>query len=395
MLETQVIINKTGTTIGSGAGQRVAVKQFKHTSCVNDGDELSIGSVCASAVEITLFDYENKLDLTAGDEITVLRNDGNYSQSGKYIIEQPTRPTANTIKITGYDFVTKLDKDLTAWVSGLTGWPYDLGTFAEMVATECGLRLVVDWDTVTNADIFKVPLFSYAGATGRKIMHWLCEICAKYCYADGSGILRWGWYTPSGVTINATGERYFFEGALTYEAYQTAPVEAVQLQLADSKNGALWPELNTAGNVYVIQNNAILMAKLSRETEDSLRNIATVLSGQTYTPCKVAIPACLDIRAGQSVAIVDKNGHKITAYVMTKVTEGQKDTIECTGSARRDSTSHLNSKQGVSQSDAAYVAQQASQQAKEYADQVSKDAESYADEAARLAANDAIRRQTQ
>ena len=58
MLETSMLINKIGIVIGSGAGQKMAVKQFKQTSCVNDGDELSIGSVCASAVEITLFDYD-------------------------------------------------------------------------------------------------------------------------------------------------------------------------------------------------------------------------------------------------------------------------------------------------------------------------------------------------
>lgn len=393
MLETSILINKSGIVIGSGAGQKMAVKLFKQTSCVNDGDELSIGSVCASAVEITLFDYENKLDLTAGDEITVMRNDGENSIQGKFIIEQPTRPTANTIKITGYDYVTKLDKDLTAWVAGLTGWPYDLDEFAGMVATQCGLRLG-NLGTMTNAK-FKVPQFSYSGVTGRKIMHWLCEICAKYCYADGSGTLRFGWYTPSGVTINPTGDRYYFEGALTYEAYQTAKIAVAQLQLADSENGALWPTQAAGVNSYVIRNNPILMAKLDTTAQSALTNIATALKDVTYTPCKIAIPACLDIRAGQTVDIVDKNGKQITAYVMTKVTEGQKDTLECTGSVRRDSTSHLNSGGGVTAGDVAYAAQQAGQQAKDYADQVGKNAEYYADEASRLAAQDAVRRQTQ
>ena len=50
---------------------------------------------------------------------------------------------------------------------------------------------------------------------------------------------------------------------------------------------------------------------------------------------------------------------------MTKVTEGKKDTIECTGSARRDSTTNLNNKRPASQADAANAAKNAVQKAQE------------------------------
>ena len=360
MLQTYVRIDKTGQVISNGANEKIAVKQFKHTACVNDGDELSIGAGCANAVEIAIFDIDGKLDLTAGDEIWVARGEEGV-EIGRFIIEQPTRPTANTMKVTGYDLVTKLDKDLTGWLNSLTEWPYSVETFAPMVAAQCGLRFAANWETTPNAS-YLIQKFSYTGVTGRMLMRWLGEICARFCYADGD-VLRFGWYKSSGVTIQPAGDRYYFEGGLTYEAYETAPIEAVQLQLADSDSGALWPEKPEGTNTYIIRNNAILQSRITQETEECLSAIANAIKDDKYTPCKIAIPACLDITAGKSVNIIDKNGKSITAYVMTKMTEGQKDTLECTGSARRDSSKNLNSQQPASKTDAAKMAQEAAQKA--------------------------------
>lgn len=367
MLQTFIYIPKNNTTIGYGSGKNVTVKSFKHTSCVNDGDELSIGSVCASAVEVTIFDIGGTVDLTAGDEIWIYRGETEEVKEhlGTFIIEQPTRPSANTMKLSGYDRVIKLDKDLTGWLNGLKNWPYKLSVFTEMVAEECDVFFgFVDWEKIPNNN-YLVQKFSYTGVTGRQLMKWLCEICARYCFANSVGNLELGWYKSSGVTITPSGERFYFEGGLTYEAYQTAPIETVQLQLADSESGALWPERDSSLNSYVITNNAILQAQITDDVLPHLDVIANALKGYTYTPCKVAIPTSQDIPAGSTVDIIDRNEKKITAYVMTKVTEGQKDTIECTGSARRDSTKHLNNRKPASQIDAANSAKNAVQKAQE------------------------------
>lgn len=367
MLQTFIYIPKNNTTIGYGPGKNVTVKSFKHTSCVNDGDELSIGSVCASAVEVTIFDIGGTVDLTAGDEIWIYRGETEEVKEhlGTFIIEQPTRPSANTMKLSGYDRVIKLDKDLTGWLNGLKNWPYKLSIFTEMVAEECDVFFgFVDWEKIPNNN-YLVQKFSYTGVTGRQLMKWLCEICARYCFSNSVGNLELGWYKSSGVTITPSGERFYFEGGLTYEAYQTAPIDTVQLQLADSESGALWPERDASLNSYVITNNAILQAQITDDVLPHLDVIANALKGYTYTPCKVAIPTSLDIPAGSTIDIIDRNGKKITAYVMTKVTEGQKDTIECTGSARRDSTTNLNNKRPASQTDAANAAKNAVQKAQE------------------------------
>lgn len=336
-----ILVLPNGTEISYGAGN--AIKASSSTRCVNDGDELSLGSVCANKIAFTLYDVGGALSVNAGDEVVLYKVNeaGERIKNGVYILEKPTRPTANTIKLVGYDRVTKLDKDLTAWVDSLTGWPYTLTMFAGMVCTACGLAMAPA--DVPNAD-FPVYAFKKTGVTGRNIMKWLGEICCRFCRANADGNIEFAWYKPSGITITPTGGRYYFQRALSYETYQVAPVTAVQLRLASSSSGALWPEADAQANAYIITDNAILLSRVTDDLIPYLQTIEAELKSFSYTPCKVAVPACLDIDAGNMVDIVDKNGAKITACVMTKTTSGQKDTMECTGSPRRDSTTAVNNR---------------------------------------------------
>lgn len=332
-----IIVLPDGAEISSGAGSTNTIKNCTITECVNDGDELSLGSTCANMLEATLFDIGAKLSLTAGDEVTLYKvsEDGARTKKGIFILEKPTRPSANALKFTAYDRITKLDKDLTAWIDGLTEWPYSLLTFAGMVCDTCGLAFVTT--DVPNAD-FPVYKPATSSVTGRQLMKWIGEICCRFCRANADGNIEFAWYTPSDVTIDAVGDRYYYQGALSYETYEVAPIDVVQMRLADSESGALWPEAEEGANSYVITGNGILTAHVTEDLIHYLQVIEEELAGITYTPCEVSIPACMDINAGSVVDIVDKNGVTVTTYVMTKTTSGQRDTLQCTGSYRRDSS---------------------------------------------------------
>lgn len=82
-------------------------------------------------------------------------------------------------------------------------------------------------------------------------------------------------------------------------------------------------------------------------SDTALRPIAQAIYNAVhtiqYTPCKVAVMASLGIRAGDIVPMTDANGDTITTYVMTRTTTGQRDTLESTGSARRDSVTAAHS----------------------------------------------------
>lgn len=393
-----------GTQISSGNTADVSIRSCTVTDCVNSGAELTIGSTCCSCLDAQFITTGKHLGLSAGQLVRLYRGDnsGNTVLAGVFRLEAPAKKSDNVYKVTAYDRVADLDKDLTEWLTGLNGWPYDLITFAGMVCAACGLTLVTT--DIPNGS-FPVKRFYKAGVTGRRLMEWICEIACRFCKANAAGNIELGWYTDSGVTIRPSGERYYFAGALTYEDFDVAAIDEVQLRLSDSDSGALWPQIVegtvtydylrirsgpgvgysevgqlaqgdvvkvleqknvngavwgridkgwicitgyvsletvSAQNPYIITGNPILLASVTNELLPYLEVIKSQLAGlPAYKPCKVSLPAGLDIHAGNTVEIVDKHGNTFVSCVMTKVQNGQRDTLECTGSAKRSSSTAM------------------------------------------------------
>lgn len=394
-----LLILPDGTELFSGTEDQNAIKSVTLTQTVNADGELTLGSVCAGEMKAQLITPGGELSLTAGDIVTLYKveDDGTRHKAGVFTLEKPTHTTVNTMQLTGYDNMTKLDKDLTDWLNALTGWPYHILTFASMVCAECGISFVPG--DAPNQD-FSVEKFSATGVTGRQLMKWIGEVTCSFCRANDDGNIELGWYTP--LTTHAIGYRQgqfdeilhdpyageltflsddvqasrdetggvsldsprfqvtddgkgnvvmvmegcidtipYFQKGLYYEEYTVQPVDAVQLQLSGGEDGYRWPGAAEDANTYVLVENPLLTS-LSDATLAVLDNIKDRLSKVTYTPCKVSVPASLDIRAGDILSITDKNGAGLTVYAMTAKTAGQKLTVECTGSRRRDSAEAVN-----------------------------------------------------
>ena len=375
-----------GTWLSSGAEAVNAISRVQLTQSVNAATQLDIGSVCASELQVTLLTPGGEFGLQAGSEITLYRWEGEEDPqpAGVFLLEKPTRPTANTMKLTGYDRIVKLDKDLTAWLENLTGWPYRLTEFAAMVCRQCGVTFVAE--DCPNKD-FSVERFSASGVTGRQLMRWLGQIACSFCYADVEGNIRFGWYETltthalapgegvyetvfadmEGVTLRSPEISENYEGAhlsldsdalvitddgdgnvtitvpgqlqtlryrqngLQFEDYSVRPVDRVQLQLGSGDSAYLWPTAYEDENCYVIKNNPML------NRADEAAGIALAAIGQrlgqvSYTPGKAELPACLQIRPGNVITVTDKNGKTLTMYAMNVKLEGQKLTVSATGS---------------------------------------------------------------
>lgn len=351
---TSVIVLPDGTQLKSGASETNAIQSVTLTECVNSGEELTLGSTCAAMLEAKVLTPSGGLDVAAGSEVTLYRGG---EKIGLFTLEKPTRPTASTMKLTGYDRVAKLDKDLTGWVDALTGWPYTLQAFASMVCAACGLELVTEEFPNRN---FVVNKFSKS-CTGRQLMQWIGEIAGRFCRANADGKIELAQYAPVNARITATGDVYCLQNTLTYENYQVAQVEAVQIRLGDSGEGYLWPVKPEGINSYIITGNPLFTVV---NDDISALDVIKEQIPYGYTPCKVTIPANPSIRAGSIVTVTDKNGRSFSALVMEKTSTGQKDTLTCTGSQRRDSASAVNN-QSAGQTAAAnqVYAQQAAQQA--------------------------------
>ncbi len=340
MLKT-VIVLANGTQISSGTGG-VAVESATIKHQVNSAALLTLGSTCAAMLDVKFKAKEGSLHLSEGEEITAYKEaaDGIIHLIGRFTLQKPTRPSANSLRITAYDRVTWLDKDLSAWLAGLDGWPYSLYTLAGMVCNACGLILANS--SIPNGD-YQVQKFSAQGITGRKLMQWIGEAAGRFCRATPEGKIEFAWYEPSGVEITPGGDRFYYQNGLTYEDYQVAPIEKVQIKLTQDDVGVTWPNEAGEKNTYVISGNYLLTTSSTAALQPVAQTLYEQLKNVTYTPCKVQIPAGLDLQAGHTVQITDRNGKTFTSYVMTKTIAGQRETLECTGSHRRDSTAVVNS----------------------------------------------------
>lgn len=338
---TNLIILPNGTEINSGKSRENAIISCTYTQCVNDGTELSVGSACCNELELKLF-VGGGLSIATGDEIRYYKVDdsGARTKIGVFCCEKPTVTGTGTYKFVAYDNVSKLDKDLTDWLAALDGWPYTVAEFAENVCVACGLSLSVH--PMVNAS-YKIRKFSGSGVTGRMLMQWLGQIACRFIRANADGEIEFAWYTDKGAEIATKGELAYFGGGLSYEDYQVVEIQKVQIQASESDNGTVYPDGNEEElNTYKITGNYLLTAETGDELKPVAQAIYEQLQGAAYTPCKVSIRATTAINAGDIVHITDRNGVRIAAYVMSKTNKGEKDTLECTGSYKRDSSTATN-----------------------------------------------------
>lgn len=393
MLKTLIVL-PDGTELYSGAGEKNVILSATVTQCVNSGTELTLGSCCSSMLEAELLTPEGDLTVKAGDQVTVCKVDDNGTRHklGVFILETPTRSGAHTMGVTAYDRISLLDRDMTLWVEGLDAWPYSLYDLAKMVCGECGL-------TLKNTELpnggWAVQRFSADGVTGRQLMQWIGEAAGRFCRADADGLVEFAWYTEAAgfsvgpearcamtagyadgalsilaedwtvtagdgeVSVTAESLRvsgdgagaveladsvqyFFYQNGLRYEDYRVAAVEKVQIQKSQEDVGTVYPDSAEALNTYRITGNLLLSANSAEDLEPVAQTLYEHLRGITYTPFKAVIPASVHIQAGHILSLTDRNGVTITGFVMSKKQSGQKDTLECTGSASRDSTSAVN-----------------------------------------------------
>lgn len=334
MLKTLIVL-PDGTEIFSGGGD-ISVETATIKQQVNSAKPLTLGSTCSAMLDVKFKARGGALSLSEGDEVAAYKvtEAGTRHLMGMFILQKPTRPSANTMRITAYDRITRLDKDLTDWFANLEGWPYRLFDLAEMVCEACGLTLAND--SIPNGDYY-VQAFSAFGITGRKLMQWIGEAAGRFCRATPSGFIELAWYEPSGVSLTPNGDRFYYLNGLSYEDYSVMPVEKVQIKHSTNDVGVIWPNETGEKNTYIISGNYLLTTKSADLLTPVVQTLYNQLKNASYTPCKVQLPACLDIQAGQTVNITDRNGKSFVAYVMTKTQTGQRDTLECTGAYKRTS----------------------------------------------------------
>ena len=352
------------------------IRSVQLTEQVNDNTDLCPGAACAACAEIELWAPRNGLTIAQGTEITLVRIDaesGAQTPVGVFLAEKPVKASANVIKVTAYDRMTLLDKDLSPWLrEQQEAFPMTVKALVQAVCAQCGVEIVPgNLEAQVNTG-YSVPAFYTDNMTGRQIIQWAAQAMCRFARMTPAGQLEFAWYTDharSGIGPGAgsawtaldlsgqllatvDGEVWtfaqpqagYFSGTLSYEDYTTAPIDKVQIRQSDDDVGVIYPADETATNALVLQGNLLL----ATQTADALRPVARAIfeqmQGVTYTPLQVSIP--LDAGApapGEIITVTDAYGRTMQAYIMQRTISGQKVTLGSTGNARRDGTAAVNS----------------------------------------------------
>ena len=363
-----------GTVLGPERIRSVTV-----TEQVSDCDDLCPGAACAACAEVELWAPPGSVRLAPGTEFTLTRVDtaaGTQTPVGVFCVLQPQKASANVVKVTAYDRMTLFDKDLSPWLRSVQGqFPMTLGALAQAVCAQCGVTLADGaLDGARNQD-YAVQAFYADGLTGRQLIQWAAQAMGRFARMTPAGALEFAWYTgfagygigpgddaagvPTALGLSGPllgtvdglvwtfrrAQNGYFQGGLSYEDYETAPLDKVQIKQSDDDVGVIYPPDETGTNALVIQGNLLL----TTASADALRPVAQALyeqlQGVTYTPLEVSLPLTAGAPApGQIIAVTDAWGRTMQAYVMQRTVTGQRMTLTCTGNARRDSTAAVNSR---------------------------------------------------
>ena len=369
-----ILVLDDGTEISAGKVGHNAIRALTCTETVSSTTDLCPGAACASKLEITIWvEPGSDLVITSGTRLAHYREDtsGTRSLCGTYWAVKPTRQTRNTYKIYAYDVVSKLDGIQSAWLRSIQAeFPMTLWAFAQLVAKRCGVA-------ITNAALprnggYQVQAFYADDLTGRQLLAWVAEASCTFLRATPAGQLEFAWYTdcaeqgigPGGAAqqwtalnlagqllATADGEIWtfaqpqaaYYKGSLSYEEYETAPIDKVQLKQSDDDVGVIYPPDETGTNALVLQGNLLLTTATAEALQPVAQAIFETMQGVSYTPLTVSVQAADGLPApGSIVMVTDAYGRQMQTYVMSRTITGQRVTLESTGNARRDSTAAVN-----------------------------------------------------
>lgn len=383
-----LIVLPDGTQVSSGNGE-AAIVSLRLTRTVNAGQELTLGSACASMLETTLF-LPPEVSLCQGDALVLYRVDdeGMQHRVGVFIAQKPERRGTNLRKLTAYDRMVLFDREVDSHLSGLTQWPYTLQQLAQLVCQWCGVELATP--EIPNGS-FPVQAFTTRNCTGRHLLQWIGEVAGRFSRINPQGQLEFAWYTPgerkleptptsqieaqwaaetltlrlpgetayeAGVlqlqldgqcdyrqqTLSLQGEEslFYYQGSLSVADYAVAPVEQVLLQQTAQDVGTVYPDSIDGKNVYRITGNPLLAALSAQNLMPVAATLYEQLRQVSYTPCKAIVPTDISLQPGQILQVADQTGKPVQIFLMSLVESGGRSELECTGSAFREGTEAVN-----------------------------------------------------
>jgi hypothetical protein len=273
---------------------------------------------------------------------------GNRTQIGIFNVFAPEEKGEHLYKVTAYDNVIKLDKDITEWLDEIAAAPpRDPTDFLSAVCEQCGVTIGIypSYDSYLH-EIIRDYLPTGA-VTGRKVLQWISEMLCCFCIANSDGELEFRWYVDkTDVVLSRTGSRFRMQGSYKWNN-EILPIDSVKIIDSNGVYGS--STFGSLDNRYIIRDNPFLEGKetllgaIAGRILQRLIDEKEIFECQGFgnlAACEVSIPISLDVNAGDIIVVDEQdpgeqNTFKVCMRVMTKIQKGQKDTLKCVGSYRR------------------------------------------------------------
>lgn len=239
-----------------------------------------------------------------------------FSQIGIFIAELPERKNDIAISVTAYDLMKKFDVVIDAWNATLK-YPITATGMLQSLCAHVGVEL----DTVMFLnDGYKIQK-NYRGqnVTGIQVVQWIAQLAACFACVDEYGRLTLRWYADRGYTIDESSYT-----DVTIAAFETAPVDKVQIQVTENDLGVIVPnDAPTKTNALIIENNPLLYATSDAELRPAATNIYNAVTKFAYHPFSIkTIWGDPRRRVGDIVTIKTLKGQLIKAPIMNFKTAG-------------------------------------------------------------------------
>ena len=209
---------------------------------------------------------------------------------GIFTVEEATRPTATTIKLVGYDNMTKFDVDYPLSIDDR----YSMRTPFERLKDICIALGVELWDSDANVqlELSNMPngtqkhvlVWSPEIITARDYLDYLCQLLCGFATIDRLGRLRivcWrlkGTITGYAIPDTLRKKSEFNDTVLKYSAVNMS-VSFNEDADGEFVKNIIAPEVPTgAGEVLSMYTNALIRGTLYNNAQTALDNIASVIT---------------------------------------------------------------------------------------------------------------------
>lgn len=322
-----LMVLSDGTEIFSGPYEINAIENVKLTHRVNTGKGLRLGCVFAAVAEISLFAPAEGLYITPDTDFTLYQvtEDGIRQKIGLFTIHRVTHSSVHRYRIIAYDRIARLNKYIAWWLKTLTDWPYYLPELLEKICDFCDLTLKENpipnsWWLVERPPLDRL--------TAKQLMEWICQISGRFCRATPDGQIELSWYAPRDIAITPSGSCYTFLDSLQADDFPAPAIDKVELWSLDVGSYGTYGQ---GANSYHLYDTPVVDNHSDEELAMAAEELYNVLHPIRYTPCKLTVPATAGIAAGDILLVTDVNGRTFQTYIMSRIRNGQRDTLECIG----------------------------------------------------------------